>query len=1408
MAKRREQSPKSGSAKHGTGAGEGPGKQAARGNHFAKERLQSGGGSSLKDRVQGGPGPLPFKEELEAMFGMDLSDVRAYMGQQAEMDRRGANAAASGAVVVFRDTNPDKAQVIREVTHLIQEHKFGAGTSGTQSGVNDAAEHESRQAGDAAGGGSVEVNAAPSAEVQLDPQDTWQEARRRAYEIKDALLDHWTEDEEKALRQIRGQSTLMLREIRAQYARITGHSLENDYREYCNASQYREALSILWRSLSLYDRLRSNVDPGWLWDSGDEEGMLDVLRSASNAQLAEAAGSRRVLRLLAEYLNDDEYYEARKILQPDNLYPVVLERIRNANNWFNDDEQAVYSVILDLSMGDRRRLWTENDGLFNFMSHSERASVRRMCLGSEADALEERMEQATAGWGTYDDDVALTIEHAQRSANEERTIQQLLAAGVRQDGSPLTDSDRAALNARLEELGGIQSNLLTVERDEDGDVSGGFLGDLHGDVGEDEFQAFSSQIGVDTFELAKQQILDAIGFWNDDEAAINEAFDRLSAGDMTLRNRLWNDPEVCTALTHLSRSERSEAQTYAQGTAYDIALQKLSDAFYGMDIDEEGLFAEIAKMAAPDRQRMLNERPTIWTTILNSWWLSNEEKDMLREVARTGRVPTDQALNWAFGGSWDGTEDEMIAQTFAALLPEERATYRMGYWLHNQRISPADPEQQRCLREFTTLFARMDSELGDDDLQQAMDQLIGLPSPEELQTEEGRLMAAGILHYRAQDKMALGSGLADGFTDADETRDQAHVQFESAYAMAMEDGNISAEELAVLAALDANFQKRYTEHVQTVDMVRNIAGMVAAIAVGILVTVLTGGTAGPAVGGLLAQYGAAALAGGVAGAVARVGTSELMAGDHYDTFSSEGAVDAAAGFADGATAVLSAGLAARFSNFVGLSRGGLAGQLAAGAVETTGAAARYAGKNFAGAALRGSIEGFLGGVVGEIVMTAADAQVWRQSVWDVVCNFGLAILRGGTIGAATGVAVGGPMEALGAFVEARRIPGLLDDLARQGLVRADLEELSMDVVQAIGRADAALTAGKADDAARIFDGLAGKVGTDDLARIRAALSDAHGFVPQSMDDYVARIRQLSQAGDFDQGMYHGSNSDMLDGLENTNGQIMSAEDLHQSGVTQVTGEGDAFSGASGRKDFVSVGAGDSGFGTSLAYADAGGTSTHYNPSNIPLDDLDDEIRRLQNIVDNWDNIADVEFARNSPMGAFWKDKAQFQSQLDKLTQEMDLRMALPEGNPRRLGGLGQADNYPVMFEFDPDGLDFRARGGLDPDGMLGGEGSVHDIIDLRTRLLRAYAPMNDLPDLHARLKGILGHDNFELIPLEAAQGNIGTRAGNTFDATRNGLDWLDNSFQAAEHAYENAALNGGSVTAGDVMGEMSRIEGR
>ncbi len=1000
-------------------------------------------------------------------------------------------------------------------------------------------------------------------------------------------------------------------------------------------------------------------------------------------QLSAAAQDPQILQLLRDNLDDGEYYEARKLLTPNNLYPLAVERIQNAPGWWNDDEAAVYDVILELSPGDRARLWNENQTLFGFMSAGEKASVQRMCTGTEADALDERMDRATSGLGTDDDAVADVTARAGEAAQRERVLAVALETGMMPDGSPVTPEVRAQLEAQQAQLGGVQRNLLTAQRGADGELQGdSFLGRLHGDVGDAEFQGFAGQMRVDPFERAKQQILDAVGFWNDDEASINDAFETLvgqldlaegeyaaslspqerqarqQGSGRALRERLWNDPDVQAALAHLNREEQQDAAVHASADTYAIALHDLADAYYGMNTDEAKLLSVVTSMSAPDRERLLAERPRIWNVMMGR--MTPDEADMLRAAAETGRVPTDRALDVAIGGAWDGTDEDMVNQVLGAMSVEERATYRLGYYLQREGVAPEGPVEQDALRRFSDLEARLRGELGDDDLQAAMDKLVGVPGPEELQTDAGRAMSAAILRHRQADKLSVGSGLADAFTDTDETRDQAAVQFESAYAQAMEDGQLDSDEIAVLAHLDARFAERYADHVQTVDLIRNVASTVAAVAVGILVTVLTGGAAGPAVGGFLAQYGAAALAGGVAGAVAKVGTAEVMAGDHYDAMSSEGAADAAAGFADGATAVLSAGLAAPFTSFVGLSRGALAAEMTTATLRSASEATAYVGRRAASGAVSGALEGFLAGAVGEMVLTLSDEQTWKQSIWSVVGDAGLALLRGGLLGAATGGVVGGGAEGLSAVVEVRRMPRLVSQLEAAGIPRGEIDDMSIDVAQRVGRADELAQAGRLDDAAQHLDGLQGQVPPDRLAALRRAIVEPDQQA--ALAGHADRVTQLQQQGAFAQTTYHGTNSEMLDGLEQTQGRILSAEDLHQQSVTQRTGEGDAFSGASGRKQFISVGQGEAGLGTSLAYAEAGGRLNHYNVQRHTLQELDDEITRLQGVVDNFDDI-DVQVG--GPMAYYTKEKGQFESQLQKLLAERDLRMSLPATGRRR-----------------------------------------------------------------------------------------------------------------------------------------------
>ena len=70
--------------------------------------------------ARGVPARLPYKAEMEQRFGTDFSMVQAHLGQSPAMTALGANAAANGETVIFRDSHPDKKTVAHELTHVVQ----------------------------------------------------------------------------------------------------------------------------------------------------------------------------------------------------------------------------------------------------------------------------------------------------------------------------------------------------------------------------------------------------------------------------------------------------------------------------------------------------------------------------------------------------------------------------------------------------------------------------------------------------------------------------------------------------------------------------------------------------------------------------------------------------------------------------------------------------------------------------------------------------------------------------------------------------------------------------------------------------------------------------------------------------------------------------------------------------------------------------------------------------------------------------------------------------------------------------------------------------------------------------------------------------------------------------------------
>ena len=159
-------------------------------------------------------------------------------------------------------------------------------------------------------------------------------------------------------------------------------------------------------------------------------------------------------------------------------------------------------------------------------------------------------------------------------------------------------------------------------------------------------------------------------------------------------------------------------------------------------------------------------------------------------------------------------------------------------------------------------------------------------------------------------------------------------------------------------------------------------------------------------------------------------------------------------------------------------------------------------------------------------------------------------------------------------------------------------------------------------------------------------------------------------------------------------------------------------------------------------------------------------------------------------------KGLYARRLDQLEEEQTHRKALPEGHPARVGGTDLGDEYPIVFDMDTTGL--RAN----QSGNEAQEAEVFEDIDLKTRLRRVYVPLENKADARARLEGLLGHGDFEVIALEA----FDALRGGALPVMRAGVtDTLrehDARFQAMQHVLVEAKERGEPVDTDEARARM------
>lgn len=287
--------------------------------------------------------------------------------------------------------------------------------------------------------------------------------------------------------------------------------------------------------------------------------------------------------------------------------------------------------------------------------------------------------------------------------------------------------------------------------------------------------------------------------------------------------------------------------------------------------------------------------------------------------------------------------------------------------------------------------------------------------------------------------------------------------------------------------------------------------------------------------------------------------------------------------------------------------------------------------------------------------------------------------------------------------------------------------------------------------------------------------------------------------------FHGSASWLLEGLGKSGGKLLSQKAAFDAGLLK-TGEGTTFSSGASLKTNVYIGKGEMGFGTAASYAMAPAALASYNVSlysDVELAQTIADYRRiihLQAVLAEMDpkmaragsgllinqileqaKLKGIDPGVDSGYAHMPKlqTSVQLQDMLSKLQKEVEDRTKWQDDDPRRQGGLLNADNYPILLEFDLGGItatdDFGAQSRVAKgDYRLAGEATVADEVDLTNgRLKVVYVPEQFIAKTRNKLDQVFGVPNtIQVRALESIRGGMvqGSNAEKTLTATYGQLE--------------------------------------
>jgi len=279
------------------------------------------------------PSREEVREEFSDLLGVDLSDLRIRRGDTRSRGARALSQRTGGVnEVLFDEACPTRETLAHELSHVAQRRLAGSRPVGVLGPVDGPAELEASSAAvRLARGEAVQVSRPVEADCQREALPNTE-----AVEVWHALNAVFDPDPSAAVEALRrgGPAT------REAYRVLFGRRLEQDIpRELGDSSEAMQALAVIWPAMSVGDRVE-----GCLGFDDDEDGLLQVLRTASDAEIAAYRSDPRFEHQLAT-LDGTQRLEA-----PNRVHPEL--RVQNTGAYLRGEAPAAsagdYAGALEL----------------------------------------------------------------------------------------------------------------------------------------------------------------------------------------------------------------------------------------------------------------------------------------------------------------------------------------------------------------------------------------------------------------------------------------------------------------------------------------------------------------------------------------------------------------------------------------------------------------------------------------------------------------------------------------------------------------------------------------------------------------------------------------------------------------------------------------------------------------------------------------------------------------------------------------------------------------------------------------------------------------------------------------------------------------------------------------------------